>query len=125
LKPPRPYDIPAVNLDREELDNEFKPFLNVELTTDGNIPLYFQLVGIIKRYVSAGILAPGDMLPSESELCKGLNISRSTVRRPSGAWRKKVLVIRKQGRGTFVAEPKMRRRNENVYSFTSEVTAWA
>jgi GntR family transcriptional regulator len=99
------------------------PILNVELTTDGNIPLYFQLVGIIKRYVSAGILAPGDMLPSESELCKGLNISRSAVRQAIGALEEEGLVIRKQGRGTFVAEPKMRRRNENVYSFTSEVTA--
>lgn len=31
--------------------------------------------------------------------------------------------MRKQGRGTFVAEPKMRRRTENVYSFTSEISA--
>lgn len=99
------------------------PILSADLTTDGNIPLYFQLVGIIKRYVSAGILAPGDILPSESELCKSLCISRSTVRQAIGALEDEGLVIRKQGRGTFVAEPKMRRRNENVYSFTSEVSS--
>lgn len=31
--------------------------------------------------------------------------------------------MRKQGRGTFVAEPKMRRKTENVYSFTSEISS--
>ena len=99
------------------------PILSADLTADGNIPLYFQLVGIIKRCVSAGILSPGDMLPSESELCRGLGISRSTVRQAIGALEDEGLVVRQQGRGTFVAEPKLRRRNENVYSFTNEVTA--
>ena len=63
------------------------------------------------------------MLPSESALCKGLGVSRSTVRQAVGALEEEGLVVRKQGRGTYVAEPKMRRRNENVYSFTSEITA--
>jgi GntR family transcriptional regulator len=63
------------------------------------------------------------MLPSESELCRNLGISRSTVRQAIGALEDERLVVRKQGRGTFVAEPGMRRRNDNVYSFTSEVTA--
>jgi GntR family transcriptional regulator len=99
------------------------PILSADLITDGNIPLYFQLVGIIKRCVSTGILSPGDMLPSESELCRGLGISRSTVRQAIGTLEDEGLVVRQQGRGTFVAEPKLRRRNENVYSFTSEVMA--
>ncbi len=47
------------------------PILNADLTTDGNIPLYYQLVGIIKRYVSAGILSPGEYAPLRSELCRG------------------------------------------------------
>jgi len=99
------------------------PILEANLQADSNVPLYFQLVSIIKRYVSAGILAPGDLLPSEAELCANLGISRSTVRQAIGALEDEGLVVRKQGRGTFVAEPKMRRRNENVYSFTSEITA--
>jgi GntR family transcriptional regulator len=97
--------------------------LDTSLQADGGVPLYFQLVGIIKRYVSAGMLAPGDLLPSEAELCAGLGISRSTVRQALGALVEEGIVTRRQGRGTFVAEPKMRRRNENVYSFTSEIAA--
>jgi GntR family transcriptional regulator len=99
------------------------PIFEANLLFDSNVPLYYQLASIIKRYVSAGILAPGDLLPSEAELCKNLAISRSTVRQAIGALEEEGLVSRRQGRGTFVAEPKMRRRNENVYSFTSEITA--
>ena len=97
------------------------PILEANLQADNSVPLYFQLVSIIKRYVSAGILSPGDLLPSETELCANLGISRSTVRQAIGSLEDEGLVVRKQGRGTFVAEPKMRRRSENVYSFTSEI----
>ena len=33
------------------------------------------------------------------------------------------LVVRKQGRGTYVAEPKVRRKTEKLYSFTSEMSS--
>lgn len=99
------------------------PILDATLLTDSDIPLYFQLASIIKRFVSVGMLSQGDLLPSEAELCRHLGISRSTVRQAIGALEDEGLVVRQQGRGTFVAEPKMRRRNENVYSFTSEITA--
>ena len=99
------------------------PIFEASLQADSNVPLYFQLVSIIKRYVSAGIMSPGDLLQSDAELCKNLAISRSTVRQAIGALEEEGLVVRKQGRGTFVAEPKMRRRSENVYSFTSEITS--
>ena len=99
------------------------PILFNKLSQDSDIPLYSQLVGIVKRNISAGTLAAGDLLPSEAELCKTFDISRSTVRQAIGTLESEGLVVRKQGRGTFVAEPKMRRRTENVYSFTSEITA--
>lgn len=99
------------------------PILSAKLQPNSDRPLYDQLVDIIKKYVSAGILSAGDMLPSEAALCESLGISRSTVRQAIGSLEEEGLVVRKQGRGTFVAEPAMRRRNDNVYSFTSEVMA--
>ena len=97
--------------------------LNAKLSLDSDVPLYNQLVAIIKRHISAGILVPGDLLPSESELCKALSISRSTVRQAIGALESEGLVVRRQGKGTFVAEPKVHRKTERVYSFTAEMTA--
>ena len=102
---------------------EKNPVLMSSLSMDSDIPLYSQLVSIVKRNISAGTLGPGDLVPSESELCKTFDISRSTVRQAIGALEAEGLVVRKQGRGTFVAEPKVRKRTENVYSFTSEISS--
>ncbi|NLW65587.1 MAG: GntR family transcriptional regulator [Clostridiales bacterium] len=102
---------------------ETNPVLLSNLSLSSDIPLYSQLVSIVKRNITAGTLNPGDLLPSEAELCKTFNVSRSTVRQAIGSLEADGLVVRKQGRGTFVAEPKMRRKTENVYSFTSEISA--
>jgi len=102
---------------------EKNPVLMSKLSMDSDIPLYSQLVGIVKRNISAGTLTAGELLPSEAELCKTFDISRSTVRQAIGALEADGLVVRKQGRGTFVAEPKMRRKTETVYSFTSEISS--
>ena len=105
------------------MNNSSSPILNSKLSLDSDVPLYNQLVAIIKRNISAGILVPGDILPSEAELCKSLAISRSTVRQAIGALESEGLVVRRQGKGTFVAEPKVHRKTERVYSFTAEMTA--
>lgn len=102
---------------------EKNPILMSTLSIDSDIPLYSQLISIVKRNISAGTLTTGDLLPSEAELCKTFDISRSTVRQAIGALEADGLVVRKQGRGTFVAEPKVRRKTEMVYSFTSEISS--
>ena len=102
---------------------ESNPILLSELSLDSDIPLYSQIVNIVKRNLSAGTLTAGALLPSEAELCRAFDVSRSTVRQAIGILESEGLVVRKQGRGTFVAEPKVRRRTENVYSFTSEISA--
>ncbi len=102
---------------------ETNPVLLSSLSLDSDIPLYSQLVSIVKRNITAGTLSSGQLFPSEAELCKTFEISRSTVRQAIGALEAEGLVVRKQGRGTFVAEPKMRRKTENVYSFTSEISS--
>jgi GntR family transcriptional regulator len=106
------------------MDNrESNPILSANLSTDNSIPLYFQLESLIKRCISAGLVRPGDMLPSEAELCRSLGISRSTVRQAIGELEEEGLVLRHQGKGTFIAEPKLHRRSENIYSFTAEATS--
>ena len=102
---------------------ESNPILLSSLTLDSDIPLYSQIVSIVKRNLSAGTLTAGELLPSEAELCRAFDVSRSTVRQAIGILESEGLVVRKQGRGTFVAAPKVRRRTENVYSFTSEISA--
>ena len=101
---------------------EYNPILAASLSLSSDIPLYTQLVGIIKRNISSGTLAVGDLLPSESELCRVLNISRNTVRQAIGELEEEGLVVRKRGKGTFVADPTANRRGVQ-YSFTTEVSS--
>ena len=101
---------------------ESNALLNATLSLDSDISLYAQLVGIIKRNISTGVLAVGDLLPSEAELCRTLSISRNTVRQAIGELEEEGLVVRKRGRGTFVADPATNRRGVR-YSFTTEVSS--
>lgn len=50
-------------------------------------------------------MKPGDQLPTESELCDEFGVSRITVRRAVDELAGDGLVVREQGRGTFVANP--------------------
>ncbi len=98
------------------------PILQQKLSLSSEVPLYAQLVGIIKRHISSGALKIGDLLPSESELCRELDVSRNTVRQAIGELEDAGLVVRKRGRGTFVADPATSRRGVR-YSFTTEVSS--
>ena len=89
---------------------------------DSDIPLYSQLVGIIKQNISSGKLGVGDLLPSESELCRAMGISRNTVRQAIGELEEEGLVVRKRGKGTFVADPNARGKYGR-YSFTTEISS--
>lgn len=99
-----------------------RQILTSRLSMDSSIPLYAQLVGIIKRHISSGALAVGELLPSETELCRALDVSRSTVRQAIGELESEGLVVRKRGKGTFVADPNNGRRGVR-YSFTTEVSS--
>lgn len=101
---------------------EKNPILSAHLSLDSDIPLYVQLVGIIKRNISTGVLPVGESLPSEAELCRAMGVSRNTVRQAIGELEDEGLVVRKRGRGTFVADPVTNRRGVK-YSFTTEVSS--
>lgn len=92
------------------------------LSMDSDIPLYTQLVGIIKQNISSGELNVGDLLPSEAELCRTMGISRNTVRQAIGELEEEGLVVRKRGKGTFVADPNARGKCVR-YSFTTEISS--
>ena len=101
---------------------EQNSILHTTLSLDSDIPLYAQLVGIIKRSISTGALPVGALLPSEAELCRSYDISRNTVRQAIGALEEEGFVVRKRGKGTFVTDPNTRRKGVQ-YSFTTEISS--
>ncbi len=66
-------------------------------------PLYQQIKSLILRSMQAGEWKPGDMIPSELELAARYRVSQGTVRKAIDELATDNLVVRRQGKGTFVA----------------------
>ena len=66
-------------------------------------PLYQQIKSLILQSLQAGLWKPGDLIPSEIELAARFRVSQGTVRKAIDELAAEHLVVRRQGRGTFVA----------------------
>ena len=71
------------------------------------VPLYYQLQEILKEQIESGQWRPGDRLPSEPELARRYGVSRVVVRQALAILEDDRQLNRIQGRGTFVAAPKL------------------
>jgi GntR family transcriptional regulator len=67
-------------------------------------PLYRQVRDILVKRIADGIWRPGQVLPSEVEIASDLRVSQGTVRKALDEMAAENLVVRRQGRGTFVAK---------------------
>src|ERR671932_678209 len=70
----------------------------------GYRPLYRQVRALLVRRLAEGVWQPGQLLPSEGQLAAELGVSQGTVRKALDALTAERLLVRRQGRGTFVAE---------------------
>ena len=66
-------------------------------------PLWQQIRALIVRDLEAGAWKPGEAIPSELDLAARFGVSQGTVRRAIDALADDNLVVRRQGKGTFVA----------------------
>lgn len=66
-------------------------------------PLYRQIKDFMIRSLEAGEWGPGDAIPSEAELATRFNVSQGTVRKAIDEMAAENLLVRRQGKGTFVA----------------------
>lgn len=67
-------------------------------------PLYAQVRDRFVRRLVDGAWQPGQLLPSEMELAAEIGVSQGTVRKALDSLAAEKLVVRRQGRGTFVAQ---------------------
>ena len=66
-----------------------------------------QLAERIREQIAAGVLQPGDRLPSANEISDEAGISRMTVRQAIDYLVRQGFVVVRHGAGTFVAAPKL------------------
>jgi GntR family transcriptional regulator len=80
-----------------------------------------QLAELLKAHVAE--LSPGDQLPTEHELATSYEVSRTTVRRAMRSLVDEGLLIRQQGKGTFVAPQRVVHPLDRLRPFVSMFTA--
>ena len=66
-------------------------------------PLYRQIKTLMTRSLQLGEWRPGDAIPSEIELAARFKVSQGTVRKAIDELATDNLLVRRQGKGTFVA----------------------
>jgi GntR family transcriptional regulator len=66
-------------------------------------PLYRQVKDVLVKRIAEGAWAEGGALPSEPDLAADLGVSHGTVRKALDELAAENLVVRRQGKGTYVA----------------------
>jgi GntR family transcriptional regulator len=81
-------------------------------TTPSFRPLYEQIKILLTQSLVAGEWKPGESIPSEMDLAARYQVSQGTVRKAIDALAAENIVVRRQGKGTFVAS-----HNEPSYQY--------
>jgi GntR family transcriptional regulator len=66
-------------------------------------PLYRQIKSLILQSLEGGEWRPGEVIPSETELAGRFGVSQGTVRKAVDELAAENLLLRRQGKGTYVA----------------------
>lgn len=77
--------------------------LNPALNAPSFSPLYQQIKTLILRSLQSGEWRPGEAIPSEIDLAARFKVSQGTVRKAVDELAAENLLLRRQGKGTFVA----------------------
>lgn len=70
----------------------------------GKTPKYLEIAEGFRRDIAAGVLRPGDRLPSFAEMRAQLGIGQGTLERVHQVLEKENLIVREASRGVFVAD---------------------
>ena len=90
---------------------------------DSPAPLYARVKQMITQQIDSGNWPPHYRVPSESELVSQLGFSRMTINRALREMTADGLLVRMQGVGTFVAEPKTQSALFEVNNIADEIAA--
>ena len=79
--------------------------LKVLRLENSGVPIYIQLREQILRQLGAGLLAPGEQMPTMREVAVTLKVDLNTVRHAYDELERAGAITLVRGRGSFVAEP--------------------
>ena len=78
--------------------------LHFQIDPHSGIPVYRQLMDQIKYYIAAGLLRPGDQLPSIRELAQQLTVNPTTIVKAYTELQHDESIEMRHGKGAFVSD---------------------
>ena len=88
--------------------------------TSYQLPRYRELYEQLRRHIEEGVYGPGDLLPSENELCAVNQVTRPTVRRALDLLANEGFIKKHQGLGSVVQNPP---KGIGILSFSGTTSA--
>jgi GntR family transcriptional regulator len=104
-----------------ELIEEIQALDRPLLDRQSAIPLYYQIQQYLLDRIRSGVYRPGQVIPSEQEICAQFGVSRMTARQALKALCDMGLVYSQRGKGTFVSAHKLEKDFRQVLSFSEEM----
>ena len=93
--------------------------MEISIERNSPAPLYIQVSDLIRERIVSGYYGPGELLPKEALLAESFDVSRITIRSALEVLSNEGLVIKKQGKGTFITENKKTLSINSVQGFYS------
>jgi GntR family transcriptional regulator len=93
------------------------------IATGSSDPIYRQLIEQVRRLIAAGVLKPGDVLPSVRDVALALAVNPMTVSKAYNMLETEGLLSRARGVGMLVAEGNTPQGRENLLIPTLERAA--
>lgn len=90
----------------------------MNLNANDSTPLYKQVKENIVEQIHSGVLKPGEQLKSEPDLAIEYKVSRTTIRSAINKLAEQNMLVKAQGKGTFVSSRKIERDIVKVMSHT-------
>ncbi len=92
-----------------------RPFA-FRLDMHSGVPLYRQLIDQVQAAIAAGLIVPGDQLPTVRQVAVDLEINPNTVMRAYREMEIRGILDTQQGTGTFVAQQTIDRDATRAFS---------
>jgi GntR family transcriptional regulator len=85
--------------------------------------MYMRIAEAMAALLKSGAHPAGYPLPPERVLCERYGVSRMTLRQAMSILEREGLIESHRGRGTFVAPNRLQKQQQELRSFTEEITA--
>lgn len=102
-------------------EKESDALLKVHIDKNSPEPAYLQIAAVVRELLRTGKIPADKAMPAEHVLARRFGVSRMTVRQANNLMEREGLIERQRGRGTFAAQNRIIKQEQELRSFSEEI----